>query len=151
MILRRAWDFVRRLLIWRSDDEKIFNNGGIRNDDYDLTRTTTIFHTDSTYLSLQAEGNLNENFSVAAGVHNMHNTADGSILPSGAPYSPGGKGFFESGAEKIIPSSRRALTTNLIVIGHWAAFTRRALPKLPNKLNRILATVPTRKKITASN
>lgn len=100
MILRRAWDFVRRLLIWRSDDEKIFNNGGIRNDDYDLTRTTTIFHTDSTYLSLQAEGNLNENFSVAAGVHNMHNTADDSILPSGAPYSPGGKGFFESGAEK---------------------------------------------------
>lgn len=82
-------------------DWKIYLSGGvIRNDDYDLTRTTTIFRTDSTYLSLQAEGNLNENFSVAAGVHNMHNTAGGLSLPSGAPYSPGGKGFFESGTEK---------------------------------------------------
>ena len=72
----------------------------IRNDDYDLTRTTTIFHTDSTYLSLQAEGNLNDKISIAAGVHNMHNTAGGLTLPNGQPYSPGGKGFFESGTEK---------------------------------------------------
>ena len=82
-------------------DWKIIASGGvIRNDDYDLTRTTTIFNTDSTYLSVQAEGNLNENFSVSAGVHNMHNTAGGLNLPSGEPYSPGGKGFFESGTKK---------------------------------------------------
>ena len=80
--------------------EILATGGVIDNDDYDLTRTTTIFDTDSTYLSLQAAGNFGKKFSAAIGVHNMHNTAKGLTLPNGLPYSPGGKGFFESGTEK---------------------------------------------------
>lgn len=80
---------------------KILATGGvIDNDDYDLTRTTTIFDTNSTYLSLQAAGDFNEKISASFGVHNMHNTAGGLTLPNGQPYSPGGNGFFESGTEK---------------------------------------------------
>ena len=80
---------------------KIIASGGvIDNDDYSLTRVTTIFDTDSTYLSLQTEGDLSEKISISAGIHNMHNTAGGLTLPNGIPYSPGGQGFFESGTEK---------------------------------------------------
>lgn len=80
--------------------EIIASGGVIDNDDYDLTRTTTIFDTDSTYLSIQTQGDIGDKISISAGVHNMHNTAGGLRLPSGVEYSPGGQGFFESGTEK---------------------------------------------------
>ena len=74
--------------------------GKIDNDDYDLTRTTTIFDTDSTYLGLQMSGDISNKIATSIGVHNMNNTAKGLLLPNGAEYSPGGKGFFESGKKK---------------------------------------------------
>ena len=78
----------------------IATGGVIDNDDYDLTRTTTIFDTDSTYLGLTAQGDIGKKISASVGVHNMHNTAKGLTLPDGTPYSPDGKGFFQSGTEK---------------------------------------------------
>lgn len=74
--------------------------GAIDNDDYDLTRTTTIFNTDSTLLYLQAYGDISQKWSIALGLYNMYNSAGGLTLPNGKPYSPGKKGFFESGGEK---------------------------------------------------
>ena len=74
--------------------------GVIGNDDYDLTRTTTIFDTDSTLLYLQAYGDIAEKWSASLGVYNMYNSAGGLTLPNGMPYSPGKQGFFESGSEK---------------------------------------------------
>ena len=74
--------------------------GVIDNDDYNLTRTTTIFDTDIKFFALQANGDFNKNISAAVGVFNIHNNANGLTLPSGAAYSPGGRGFFESGTEK---------------------------------------------------
>lgn len=80
---------------------QILATGGvIDNDDYSLTRTTTIFDTDSKFFALQANVDFNKNISAAVGVFNIHNNANGLTLPSGAAYSPGGKGFFESGTEK---------------------------------------------------
>ncbi len=77
-----------------------FAGGVIDNDDYSLTRTTTIFNTNSTYLGLSATGSILKNCQAFIAVHNMHNTAGGLVLPSGAYYSPDGNGFFESGTEK---------------------------------------------------
>ena len=125
----------------------LVGGGVIDNDDYDLTQTTTVFNTDSTLLYLQAFGDISRKWRAALGNYNMYNSAGGLFLPNGAPYSPGGQGFFESGTEKNNTVFSIGLDYKFNDKWTLGAIYSRGSQKFLNKLKKMHVKVQMKKKV----